>query len=328
MKINDIKRVETPIVGGGRNDVLDSAKCHLIFLVVFGHVLYLSDSYYDDRLIKAFISWIWFFHMPAFTLISGYFFKSNQPVKKLLISSSKLIVTYVIMQISMSIIYGPRDIVSILLIPQYAMWYLLALVVWRIFAYLGIKITNNLVLLLSLSVIISMGAGFIPFSYLGFQRTCSFLPFFFLGMIMNRYNIIPFIRKYGKYGILILIVLLVAFIVPYRAICSGMCNAPYKSLIQLFTRFSVLILGTIMSLSFIGSIPVRKTLSSIGKRTLFIYCYHVFFIFQVIPQLWMKLGINPNFLIVTIYSLLVFGVLALLSKIKILNFLINPLGKY
>ena len=51
---------------------VDSVKGSLIFLVVLGHVAFQSETVYTSRWISAIISWIWFFHMPAFVFISGY----------------------------------------------------------------------------------------------------------------------------------------------------------------------------------------------------------------------------------------------------------------
>lgn len=317
--------------GGGRNGVIDCVKCYLIFLVVFGHVLLSTTTFYEDRVTQACISWIWFFHMPAFALVSGYVFNPFKPAKQLIESSLKLLLTYVIMQSLITLIYGPRDIKSYFLIPQYAMWYLPALVVWRICAYIGVKITNNLFVLLSLGVIISVASGFIPISYLGFQRVCSFLPFFVLGMIYREKDVVNFLRKRTVNRILalcLLVVLFLAFLFPGRTICSGMCNVPYKSIFQFFTRLSVLLLGTIMTSALLCVAPIHKCVSFVGRRTLFIYCYHVFFILHLIPFIWIFLGISPSVFVILIYTCIVFFILVLLSNNKYLNIIINPFYKW
>ena len=324
---NHINNSVGDLIGGGRNETIDCLKCYLIFLVIFGHVLYLTDSVYNDRLTKAFISWIWFFHMPAFTLASGFCFNNTQTLKKILISSAKILATYSVMQVSLSVIYGPFEWFSLLFIPQYAMWYLPALMIWRLLAHFCLKITNSLLVLLFVSSIIGLVVGFIPFSYLGFQRTFSFMPFFFMGMIFRRYNLIPIIRRYRRTGVTILVILLIIFLVPNRAICSGMCCIPYKDFYQIISRSSVLFLGTIMSLSFISSIPNNKMVASIGRHTLFVYCWHVFLVFHIIPKLWSLLSITPYFIVALFYSMLVFVVLVLLKDNKVLNFIINPIGK-
>lgn len=320
MKKNNL----TP-TGGGRNELLDSIKCCLIFLVVLGHVLLTTDSYYSDRVIKAAISWIWFFHMPAFAIISGYFFNPDVPKTKLVNGVYELLTTYIIMQIVLTVIYGPYDIKNALLVPQYAMWYLIALPSWRVFSFLLRKITDKLWLTIIIGIIMCLVSGFIPISYLGFQRICSFFPFFSIGCLFREHNIIEKYRhKYATYAIVLLILLFVCFLIPDRTICSGMCNVPYKSILQLFTRASVLVFGLIMSICFFWVIPNKKNLALIGKNTLFVYCYHVFFILGVMPNLWAELGIVPNFLYCLLYSLTIFILLGIASRVKLLNRLIKP----
>lgn len=314
------------IYTGGRNEVLDSIKCCLIFLVVLGHVLLMTESYYSDRVIKGAISWIWFFHMPAFAIISGYFFNPDVPKTKLVNGVVKLLITYIIMQIALTVIYGPYDLKKACLVPQYAMWYLLALPCWRVYSFLFKKVTDNLWLTIIIGIITCLVSGFIPISYLGFQRICSFCPFFSIGCLFRKHNIIERYRhKYTAYALVLLILLFVCFLIPNRTICSGMCNVPYKSIFQLFTRTSVLVLGVIMSVCFFMVIPNKKFLSIIGKNTLFVYCYHVFFILGVIPNLWVHLGIFPNFFYCLFYSLTIFLLLGAASQVKLLNWLIKPL---
>ena len=290
---------------------------------MFGHVLLTTEGLYSDRIIKAAISWIWFFHMPAFAIVSGYFSNPMKPTKSILVSSGKLLVTYVIMQLVLSVIYGPRDIKTVLLIPQYALWYLLALPVWRLVAHvLKQWIITNTKLLVLAGVVICLVAGFIPISVLGFQRICSF---FCLGMLLKEDETIEKLRgKYQVAGIIILFFLFVVFLIPNRTICSGMCNVPYNGIFQFFTRSSVLVLGSIMSLAFFSAIPESKILADIGKNTLFIYCFHVFFILQIIPHFWIRMNIQPNIFIIIAYTLAVFVSLYFLSKIKLLNKVIKP----
>ncbi|MGG3906453.1 acyltransferase family protein [Geobacillus stearothermophilus] len=56
-----------------RDYYFDNAKCALMLLVVFGHFL---RPYIDGVLwVHSLYTWIFFFHMPAFIFISGYFAK-------------------------------------------------------------------------------------------------------------------------------------------------------------------------------------------------------------------------------------------------------------
>lgn len=75
--------------------------------------------------------------MPAFVFISGYLTNTKKVISKQLVSCGHILFTYILMQTVLTVVYGPHDLFNYLLIPQYAMWYLPALVVWRL---LGVKI--------------------------------------------------------------------------------------------------------------------------------------------------------------------------------------------
>ena len=58
-----------------RSNSWDNIKGLLILLVVFGHCLWdLQDRHWNDLIVDG----IYFFHMPAFVFVSGYFSKSER----------------------------------------------------------------------------------------------------------------------------------------------------------------------------------------------------------------------------------------------------------
>lgn len=318
----------TPPQPGGlqRDTVLDSIKCCLIFLVVLGHVLLQTESYYSDRVIKGIISWIWFFHMPAFAIISGYFTNLRKRGFDFFKGVLSILLTYIIMQVVLSAIYYSFEPASFFTKPRYAIWYLLALPLWRIIFFALKKRISNTYGLIIIGVIMALGSGLVPTNILQFQRICSFFPFFCLGVLFREKDAITLFRKKMRLlGSLFLFILFLLFLIPNRMICSGMCDMPYNGLVQFFTRSTVLVLGTLMSVAFFSIIPNNRMLASLGKNTMFIYCYHIFFVFHVIPELWKMIGVRPNIFIIILYTLAIFFILGLLSRIKILNYLIKPL---
>jgi fucose 4-O-acetylase-like acetyltransferase len=64
----------TQIENGKRVAYWDNAKALLIFLVVLGH--FLQPVRDRGQSVLVFYNWIYFFHMPAFVFVSGYFAKS------------------------------------------------------------------------------------------------------------------------------------------------------------------------------------------------------------------------------------------------------------
>lgn len=318
-------------IGGGdfspsRDSNIDSAKFYLIFLVLFGHVLLQSQSFYSDRLINATISWIWTFHMPAFVFISGYLTNLNKDKRQIIKSSFKILVSYVIMQTIMSLLYG-SSLYEYLLIPQYAMWYLLALPIWRMITFFILKSGISKMWLLILTVALAAISGFIPIGKeLAFQRVLSFYPMFIFGICARDCNLLATIRdRYKLACILLLAAIYILFVVGNRMVLTGTCSSVYESVGQMLFRCGSLAIGCLMSIAFICCVPSTSLSAKYGKNTLFIYCYHVFFVFQIIPLLWQKIGITPNIFVIIVYSLIIFALLCFLSNSRFLNKIISPI---
>lgn len=263
--------------------------------------------------------------MPAFVFISGYLTNLKKDKVDIIRSSAKILLTYIVMQIAMALIYG-ATFEEFLLVPQYAMWYLLALPIWRLLTYFVKRVGAHEKYLLGVTVILAAVSGYIPIGKeVAFQRVLSFYPMFILGLCLRGSNFFNVVReKYKWICIGILVATFILFIVGNRMILSGTCSSVYESHGQMIFRCGSLMLGWLMSIAFICCIPSTPFSITFGKNTLFIYCYHVFFVYKVIPALWEKMGITPNILVLIIYSLLVFVLLCILSKVKLLNKIISP----
>ncbi|KPC98111.1 Acyltransferase family protein [Geobacillus sp. BCO2] len=86
-----------------RDYYFDNAKCALMLLVVFGHFL---RPYIDGVLwVHSLYTWIFFFHMPAFIFISGYFAKKFHEHGYLQKITKKWLIPYVLFQLLYSIYY-------------------------------------------------------------------------------------------------------------------------------------------------------------------------------------------------------------------------------
>lgn len=66
----------TESISSNRSAYWDNAKGILICLVVLGHYLF---AYQEILSVNLIVSLIYFFHMPAFILVSGFFSKSERP---------------------------------------------------------------------------------------------------------------------------------------------------------------------------------------------------------------------------------------------------------
>jgi len=186
----------------------DSIKFILIILVIYGHML---ESNRTESLNSEIYACIYLFYMPLFILISGYFSKKYIEIDSFWKSEFRLFEVLLIFHI-FSIIYkwlildsniGLADIV----IPGFGSWYLLSLIYWRaLLQFIPQKVIESRWLIM-ICVMASLLGGFIPLGgVLSIQRTFTFLPFFFLGYIINRRNILSKITLKYPSNIVILII--------------------------------------------------------------------------------------------------------------------------
>lgn len=170
----------------GRDARLDNAKFVLIALVVVGHAI---EPLRDYGPASALYYWIYFFHMPAFILISGYlsrsFDASSRRVEKLVVS---LAVPYLIFWSIHQLIYGVErgglpDSLSVLR-PTWTLWFLVALFMWR----LTVPVWQRLRWPVAVAVLISVFASTTDLGggTLAMGRVLSFLPFFVMGLSLRR----------------------------------------------------------------------------------------------------------------------------------------------
>lgn len=120
-----------------RETSFDAIKYVLIACVVLGHTIHLQLTGFNGKV----FSFIYSFHMPAFVIISGYFFKYKEH-KVFWKSILELILVLIIFQV----LYFSKDWFDPLdfsfrgaldraigfIYPKRATWYILSLCFWRI----------------------------------------------------------------------------------------------------------------------------------------------------------------------------------------------------
>ncbi|MBB1261310.1 acyltransferase family protein [Streptomyces alkaliterrae] len=168
--------------GRGRDPFFDNAKYLTIVLVGLGHAWLPLRS--DSRAAEALYYALYTFHMPAFIIISGYLSRSFEArpgqVKRLI---TGIAIPYLVFEIAFTFfiraVENP-DREFTLLNPGYALWFLVALFIWRLTA----PVWNALRWPLPIALAIAAAATTCPGigNDLNLQRVLQFLPFFVLGM--------------------------------------------------------------------------------------------------------------------------------------------------
>ena len=157
----------------------DNFKGVLIFLVVFAHFLYNFPQLHEGRHI---VNMIYFFHMPVFVFISGYFSKKEITFSKVL----KYLLLYFIFNTIFIVIEIVTNNRILAITPFYSYWYLLALVAWRIIAkYIP---CNQWYIMNPTSFIIGLFSGLFAdvSNILAIEKILGFLPFFFIGYYLPK----------------------------------------------------------------------------------------------------------------------------------------------
>jgi fucose 4-O-acetylase-like acetyltransferase len=170
-----------------RDPYIDNLKGVLIALVVIGHTV----GQFVDAAPGAptVYTWIYSFHMPAFVLLCGVLAASpNLDERRSESIIRTIVVPFVIFQIGYTAFFqaGGRPAawsVDGFLTPLYHLWFLMALVIWRLLAPLFARVRGAafLALVLSLAAGLSRGLG----DELSLNRTVALLPFFVVGLLMG-----------------------------------------------------------------------------------------------------------------------------------------------
>ena len=195
---------------------------------------------------------------------------------------------------------------------------------------------RNRIIILSLSI--SLLAGFIPVSYpFALQKTLAYLPFFIAGFFSNNIDIRSKISKIPPYiaiGTLIITFSILYFIINQNLSSVTHCCFPYWSsdvthtLFLLIARCIFLITAFILSIMVMRLTYTSKILSKWGGITLFLFIYHAFALREFLFPLIKTYNFSINVFSQIIYSIVITIILILLSHIRFLSKLLNPISSW
>jgi fucose 4-O-acetylase-like acetyltransferase len=266
-----------------RDPYLDNARGLLIILVVVGHTLECFDA--PGTLPGgALYTAIYSFHMAAFVMISGYLSRSyrNEPrqVRRLL---TAMVVPYVIFQLvheaGRALLLG--DDFSLQLVePAWTLWFLLALMLWRLATPALRCLRHPLVIAVAISVIAPLDQDLDGTFTLG--RIAGMLPFFVLGLVCTP-ELVDRLRA-GQWRWLGMLAMLGSLV------CAFLLQDELKNswfylrdafpeegsvAVNIFLRLLVLAAGVIGALGLLLLSPRGNSLLTVlGTRSLTIYLLH------------------------------------------------------
>jgi len=283
----------------------DNFKGMLMFFVVFGHALmpYISSQPMAFFIFKG----IYYFHMPAFVFISGYFSSFVSDKRKSLI---KLCLAYLIFNYLMMLYAGyVLDLPFKFLEPYYSNWYLLALIIWRLLDDSIIRKWWLLPLSILLAVIIGYWNDID--NTLAMSRIIGFLPFYIAGYQVSNIDINKYLIKKKSYINIVWGFAAIAFLVSVDLLLNNISFndliwQPYESNSYVLNRFGIIFTAIVMIMFLLKIIPERKIpwLSEWGKNSLAILVLHRFVLFVFAALLTLVNVANYLYLVLLLISII------------------------
>ena len=217
--------------------------------------------------------WIYLFHMPLFTFLSGLFLNDRKACGRQCI---KMLTLYIVLQ-TLAVILGNGKVKP--LTPYWHLWYLLSYSVWAALSWLWFRFcgNNGKFAKLTLTVLVGCLAGLNP--DIGrehsLSRTLVFLPFFWIGLICDPQFRWERLRLISLPALVIVVVLMMQWSDQISAVFLYQA-APYGKLENgVALRLLCYLLGTLLSMIFLAFIPMRRfPFTRAGADTMPAYLIH------------------------------------------------------
>lgn len=277
----------------------DTARFVAVVLVVIGHSTLKLISGSDPS--YALYLFVYAFHIPVFVLISGYFARAEQGVRKLRATVTTVIIPYLVFQSIWSLIHWGLDGKLELDYSSawWTLWFLVALAIWRIaLPYLAI-----LRYPLVISLVLSVGVGYVSTvdDTFAAARVVGLLPFFVLGWKLKQMNVADRWMDAGPRLVVRVRIAAVALFVVVAVVLAVYIDMWRDVLIRRFLlydesytsfgydewwaggiRLLTIAAALLMSAAFLVLIPRRQTaFTAFGRRTLYVYLLHSFLLYPL-----------------------------------------------
>ena len=286
-----------------RDYLFDNVKAVMLFLVAFGHVInvYMRDGALEFTLIK----YVYLFHMPVFSFITGYFSKDADRAREKAMTGA--LFPYILFQgiyilmaqamIMLGLTSFNTDIFNgSLLLPSSAFYYLLAVFFWKLLQKDLFRFRYPLVLSLVLGLLVSLTKQ--KDFHTGYGAVFSLLIFFTAGVMCNA-EMIRKLRELPRWiGVLILLAgIPVAFFTPYgiHSIRLTYEAEGFSNVQGILWRILFYAVAFLMGAAIIQLMPARRTwISGIGKASLIVYAGSTFLSPHAYLLIASVLGLRSN----------------------------------
>lgn len=272
-----------------RDPWLDNAKMALVTLVVVGHGIALLPA---DGWVGRFYDFLYAWHMPAFVLVTGYLSRAFTYAPERLWQLVRTVaVPYLVFECLMALFrlhFGGEELVDLFTDPHWPLWFLPALICWRLVTPLfrALPALTAVVLAAGLSVWSGTIQGDTA-ELFDLTRMLGFLPFFVLGLHLTPERL-ERLRAPGARWLAAAALgglwLLAAHIDDLAATHWLYWATPYaelgaSDLRGTVTRLVLFGIGVVGTLAFLALVPrLSGWFSRMGAATLVVYLCHGFFV--------------------------------------------------
>lgn len=293
-----------------RDFYFDNAKFILILFVVFGHLI--EPLINQDSLLKGIYLTVYSFHMPAFIIISGYFYKRTAKLssyQRLLKVLKQFIIPYLIFDILYWVFYVVtlgQDLNINVLIPIWLMWFLMSSTLWQMVTPYVIKLRYPILLTTVLALI--SGYTYHVGYFMSLSRTIIFFPFFLIGFYAKREWFNKLKHPAVQLVSILFLCLTPLLIHKFNLDNPGWFYGSYAylslAIVNQWTwayRLAVYLISFLNSLGILALIPQFKMpFTKKGSRTMSVYLLHGFIIKYVAFKstlLYQEKGIGEIFIL-------------------------------
>ncbi|WP_308633975.1 acyltransferase family protein [Paenibacillus silvisoli] len=310
-----------------RDHYFDNVKFVLIALVVIGHVL--EPLYPTSESAKALYNFIYFFHIPLFVFITGYFSTNSGKLAPYLFLYIIFESLYTLLDYYLN---GRSGLQFTFLLPYWVTWYLLAVVLWKIALPHFTKLRHPILIAVCLAVL----SGYV--STLGYTlsalRAINFFPFFLAGYYMKREYFDYLFNRTVKIvsALIIILVLVFLFLYGQDINCEWLWGSyTYSKLGSPEWYAGIFRIGTaavsiMLSISVLSLIPTRRTrISDFGIRTMYPFLLHGF-VLKIMAHLgiYRHIGTWSDQLLLILFAVALTVILSMKGVEKVCGFMFKP----
>ncbi|AJY74363.1 acyltransferase family protein [Paenibacillus beijingensis] len=263
----------------GRDHYFDNVKFVLIAFVVIGHVL--EPLYSTSETAKALYNFIYFFHIPLFVFITGYFSKKSGKL-------GPYLVLYVIFETLYSlldyVLNGRANLKFTFFLPYWITWYLLAVMLWKIALPYFTKLRYPVLFASCIAVLSGYASSELGYT-LSALRAINFFPFFLAGYDMKREYFRYLFNRPVKIASVFMMILTLGLLFRYgqNLNCEWLWGSfTYSKLgspewYAGIYRVAIGAVSVMLSLCVLSLIPTGRTrISEHGIRTIYPFLLHGF----------------------------------------------------